>query len=166
VRTSTRILAVAFLLLVISAHRLPAPIQEIPESPKPAPEQSAKRKSKPPLKPKESGFDADRTQSAKPAVEKLDSPPSAEALSAGHRLGHLAPRQPELSNLRWSSTRPELLSRKRHPTSAPLSTRASGTAKRENGTAAPPISIAGVLLQIPTEKRRWRSLPDPTLQTL
>lgn len=34
-------------LLLVTAHRLPAPIQEIPESPTPAPEQSAKPKSKP-----------------------------------------------------------------------------------------------------------------------
>lgn len=39
-------------MLVISAHRLPAPIQEVPESPTPAPEQSAKQKSKRTVKPK------------------------------------------------------------------------------------------------------------------
>lgn len=41
-----RPLAVTIALL-ISAHRLPAPIQEVPESPTPAPEQSAKPRSKP-----------------------------------------------------------------------------------------------------------------------
>lgn len=40
-----RILAVIIALL-ITAHRLPAPIQEVPESPTPAPEQSAKPKPK------------------------------------------------------------------------------------------------------------------------
>jgi hypothetical protein len=39
------LIAVAIMLL-ISAHRLPAPIQEVPESPTPAPEQSAKSKPK------------------------------------------------------------------------------------------------------------------------
>jgi hypothetical protein len=39
-------LVVASLLLVISAQRLPAPIREIPESPKPITEQSAKPKQK------------------------------------------------------------------------------------------------------------------------
>lgn len=42
----TRIFLVLALLLV-TAHRLPAPIQEIPESPTPAPEQSAKPRPKP-----------------------------------------------------------------------------------------------------------------------
>lgn len=36
----------SFALLLITVHRLPAPIQEVPESPTPAPEQSAKPKSK------------------------------------------------------------------------------------------------------------------------
>ena len=37
--------------LLITAHRLPAPIQEIPESPTPAPERPAKAKRKPNSKP-------------------------------------------------------------------------------------------------------------------
>jgi hypothetical protein len=40
-----RLFTVAIMLL-ISAHRLPAPIQEVPESPTPAPEESAKSKPK------------------------------------------------------------------------------------------------------------------------
>lgn len=39
-------------LLLVTAHRLPAPISEIPESPTPAPEQSAKPKPKRTAKPK------------------------------------------------------------------------------------------------------------------
>jgi len=39
-------------LLVITAHRLPAPIQEVPESPTPAPDHSAKPKPKRTIKPK------------------------------------------------------------------------------------------------------------------
>jgi len=49
-RTFCFLLAVA--LLLIPAHRLPAPIQEIPESPTPAPEQSATPKPKRTVKPK------------------------------------------------------------------------------------------------------------------
>jgi hypothetical protein len=44
------ILVLVFLL--VGAHRLPAPIQEVPESPTPAPEQSAKPKPKRTVKPK------------------------------------------------------------------------------------------------------------------
>jgi hypothetical protein len=38
-------------LLLVTAHRLPAPIQEVPESPTPAPEQSANPKPKRTIKP-------------------------------------------------------------------------------------------------------------------
>src|SRR6266700_8186918 len=41
-----RFALLAVMLLLITAHRLPAPISEIPESPTPAPEQSAKPKPK------------------------------------------------------------------------------------------------------------------------
>jgi hypothetical protein len=44
-RLPTRLIAVSITLL-ITAHRLPAPIQEIPESPTPAPEESARSKPK------------------------------------------------------------------------------------------------------------------------
>lgn len=49
-RTLALLLTVA--LLLITAHRLPAPISEIPESPTPAPEQSAKSKPKRTIKSK------------------------------------------------------------------------------------------------------------------
>ena len=39
-------IALALVLLLSTAHRLPAPIQEIPENPTPAPQQSAKPKAK------------------------------------------------------------------------------------------------------------------------
>lgn len=42
-----RIALLVLLLVIIGAARLPAPIQEVPESPKPKPEQSAKPKPKP-----------------------------------------------------------------------------------------------------------------------
>jgi hypothetical protein len=51
VKSFIRLLAVVTALL-ITAHRLPAPIQEIPESATPAPEQSAKPKPKRTIKPK------------------------------------------------------------------------------------------------------------------
>jgi cytoskeletal protein RodZ len=44
-----------FAVLLVTAHRLPAPISEIPESPTPAPEQSAKPKSKRTIKPEATG---------------------------------------------------------------------------------------------------------------
>ena len=50
----TLILLLTIALLLITAHRLPAPIQEVPESPAPAPEQSAKPKTKRIVKPKAS----------------------------------------------------------------------------------------------------------------
>jgi hypothetical protein len=53
-RLSKSIALTAILLLVIS-DRLPAPIQEVPESPTPAPEQSAKPKPKRTIKPKATG---------------------------------------------------------------------------------------------------------------
>ena len=49
-RTLALLLTVA--LLLITAHRLPAPISESPENPTPAPEQSAKPKTKRTVKPK------------------------------------------------------------------------------------------------------------------
>jgi len=47
-----RFALLAVMLLLITAHRLRAPIHEIPESPRPAPEQSAKSKPKRITKPK------------------------------------------------------------------------------------------------------------------
>jgi len=47
-----RFALLAVMLLLITAQRLPAPIHEIPESPRPAPEQSAKSKPKRITKPK------------------------------------------------------------------------------------------------------------------
>jgi hypothetical protein len=46
------IMFVGICVLLATAHRLPAPIQEVPESPTPAPEQSSKPKTKPTAKPK------------------------------------------------------------------------------------------------------------------
>jgi hypothetical protein len=37
-------IVLAMLILTVTSHRLPAPIQEVPESPTPAPQQSAKLK--------------------------------------------------------------------------------------------------------------------------
>ena len=59
-------------LLLITAHRLPAPIQEIPESPTPAPEQSAKPTSKRTTKPKatrESSETSTKRQTASPPAQ-------------------------------------------------------------------------------------------------
>jgi hypothetical protein len=48
-------------LLLVTAHRLPAPISEIPESPTPAPEQSAKPKPKRTIKPKAESENSERS---------------------------------------------------------------------------------------------------------
>jgi hypothetical protein len=45
-------LCVTLLFLLVTSQRLPAPIQEVPESPTPAPEESAKPKPKRTIKPK------------------------------------------------------------------------------------------------------------------
>lgn len=66
-RTLALILTVA--LLLMAPNRLPAPIQEVPESPTPAPEQSAKPKPKRTIKPKlasESSEGQARTSSPTP----------------------------------------------------------------------------------------------------
>jgi hypothetical protein len=58
--------------LLISTHRLPAPISEIPESPTPAPERSAKPKPKRTIKPKV-------TSEKSESQAKTASPPQSEA---------------------------------------------------------------------------------------
>jgi hypothetical protein len=58
-------LSVTAVLLLIAAHRLPAPIQEIPESPTPAPEQSAKPKVKRANKSKPKSEASESTSSVK-----------------------------------------------------------------------------------------------------
>jgi F5/8 type C domain-containing protein len=72
----TRCLVIAALLLV-TAHRLPAPIQEVPETPTPVPKQSAKPKPKPTIKPKvtsESPENSTRREASSPQ-------PKSEAVS-------------------------------------------------------------------------------------
>ena len=56
-------LSLTLALVLITAHRLPAPIQEVPESPTPAPERSAKAKSKPPSNSKEKSAPIKKTAS-------------------------------------------------------------------------------------------------------
>jgi hypothetical protein len=74
-RTSTRFL-LGLALLLISVHRLPAPIQEIPESPTPAPAQSVKSKPKRTVKPKATAESSEtstkrQTPSAQPKRQAL-----------------------------------------------------------------------------------------------
>jgi hypothetical protein len=72
-----RILVLAGTLLLFT-HRLPAPIQEVPESPMPATEQSAKPKPKRAIKPKVTSEDS-RTAAKQ---TKRGSPPSPQGQSA------------------------------------------------------------------------------------
>jgi hypothetical protein len=68
VKRSLALLLIATLLLA-TAHRLPAPIQEVPESPSPAPEQPTKPKPKRTVKPKT------RESSEASTKPKTSSPP-------------------------------------------------------------------------------------------
>jgi hypothetical protein len=61
-------------LVLISAHRLPAPIQEVPESPSPAPEQSAKPKPKRTAKTKENSESSPRRQTPSPIPKNQATP--------------------------------------------------------------------------------------------
>jgi hypothetical protein len=64
-RTLALLLALA--LLLITAHRLPAPIQEIPESPTPALDESGKPKPKRTIKPKGTSESPENSAKRKPA---------------------------------------------------------------------------------------------------
>ncbi len=65
-------LSVTLLFLLVTSQRLPAPIQEVPESPTPAPEESAKPKPKRTIKPKvtnESSESSTKPQTASPPAQ-------------------------------------------------------------------------------------------------
>ena len=66
--TLHRIIAVALFLLLLGAHRLPAPIQEVQESPTPAAKE--KKETKPRPKPKPSPTEADEKDSSKKSPPK------------------------------------------------------------------------------------------------
>jgi cytoskeletal protein RodZ len=72
----TLVLFLAVALLLVTAHRLPAPIQEVPESPTPAPEQSAKPKAKRTVKPKasESSESSTNKRATSPTPSPLRNP--------------------------------------------------------------------------------------------
>jgi cytoskeletal protein RodZ len=70
-RRVARILLVVALLLV-TAHRLPAPIQEVPESPTPAPHQSTKPKLRSSPKPKS------KSTASEPVPHRVSQQPSAK----------------------------------------------------------------------------------------
>jgi hypothetical protein len=61
-------------LLLITAHRLPAPISEILESPTPAPEQSAKPKPKRTIKPKVTSESSESSTKRKTALPAQSQP--------------------------------------------------------------------------------------------
>jgi hypothetical protein len=67
------LLVLAFLLII--AHRLPAPIQEVPESATPAPEQSAKPKPKRIAKPKAPSDRSESSTKQKKAFPVQSQPP-------------------------------------------------------------------------------------------
>jgi hypothetical protein len=70
-------------LVVITAHRLPAPIQEAPESPTPAPEQSVKPKSKRTVKPKVSNDNSESSTKGRTASSPQNHPPQNPTPFAG-----------------------------------------------------------------------------------
>src|SRR5467141_2637267 len=64
-------------LLFVPAHRLPAPIQEVPESPTPAPKQSTKTKPKQTIKLKDAGKSSEsstKRQTSAPQPKSQSSP--------------------------------------------------------------------------------------------
>jgi len=66
-------------LLLITAHRLPAPIQEVPQSPTPSPEQSAKPKPKRTITPKvpsKSSEELKRASIAASPIPRIQTAPS------------------------------------------------------------------------------------------
>jgi len=63
-----------FVILLISAHRLPAPIQEIPESPSPAPTVAPTLKPKPKVSPKPKP----KSEASKSATNPLRQQPSSK----------------------------------------------------------------------------------------
>jgi len=67
-------IALALVLLLITAHRLPAPIQEAPEGATPTPEQSAKPKPKRTTKP-----ESKRKNSETPPKRQTPSPPQSKS---------------------------------------------------------------------------------------
>jgi hypothetical protein len=69
----TRILLIIVLTLA-SAHRLPAPIQEVPESPTPVPEQSAKPKPKRTVKPKDTTESSTKRPTSSPTPKNQAAP--------------------------------------------------------------------------------------------
>jgi hypothetical protein len=92
-RTLVPFLAVT--LLLITAHRLPAPISEVPESPTPAPEQSAKPKPKRVIHPK-------TNQSEKSSVAASTPSPTRSKTFAGKWVGTM----PEVP---WGNIQTELI---------------------------------------------------------
>ena len=63
--------------MLISAHRLPAPIQEVPESPTPAPERSAKPKAKQTIKPKVNENSESSTKRQTPSKAQIQATPNS-----------------------------------------------------------------------------------------
>jgi hypothetical protein len=75
-------------LLMVTAHRLPAPIQEVPESPAPAPEQSAKPKPKRTVKPKASESSESSTKARTPSPTLKNQPTPNRNAFDGEWSGH------------------------------------------------------------------------------
>jgi hypothetical protein len=88
-RRSTRFLF-GFALIVITAHRLPAPIQEVPENPTPASEQSAKPKPKRTTKPKGTSENSENsTKRQTPSPAPKSTPPPSQKRFAGTWTGKI-----------------------------------------------------------------------------
>src|SRR4051812_3546610 len=76
------IMFVGICVLLATAHRLPAPIQEVPESPTPATPQSAKPKPKRTIKSKVTSSPAPGTPTPSNSRASPQTPQSATSLSA------------------------------------------------------------------------------------
>jgi hypothetical protein len=106
-RTSCVLIVAAVLL--ITAHRLPAPIQEVPESPTPAPEQSANPKSKQTPKPKTAA--QDNGESIKQRTTKT----SEQSDRAATKLDAASRGSPTRSTTAQTSTLPYAIPVPGHP---------------------------------------------------
>ena len=97
---SVMLLVVGF--LAVTTQRLPAPIQEVPESPTPAPEQSAKPKPKRPVKPKA------RSESSETSTKRQTPSPTLKTQATSTSTSTASPTPSKKFAGKWSGVMPEV----------------------------------------------------------
>jgi cytoskeletal protein RodZ len=154
-RTYASFLAVA--LLLITAHRLPAPIQEVPESPTPAPEESVKAKPKRTVKPK-----ATSESSESSTKNKAPSPtPKGQASSTQPR--YAGTWRGTINCSIWGDVEHIIVIDDAQKTMTV--SKASNVAGGATGTAATFISVDGLAAKLPGLNGTWALKPDPDGKT-